>query len=118
MIIPRLTHVQYGETFDLVPSFGRYENGRLALRLYSDEGAFATISVNVPSDQIYTDTEMFVKDYSENEQIVDKLVHDGWLVGTDRQVRSGYVTIPVMRLAGDLLDFYNSLSDEEVNLNE
>jgi hypothetical protein len=118
MRIPRLVHTQYDEVFDLVPSFERYGNGRLALRLYGDEGPFATISVNVASDLIYTDIEMFVKNYSENEQIVTKMLHEGWLEATDRRVQSGHVQIPVMRLAGPLLDFYNSLSESEVLHND
>jgi hypothetical protein len=115
MDIPHIAHTQWGEDFDLIPSFGRYSNGRLALQLYMPDGqAFGTISVNVPSDQIFTDTELFIKNYSENEMIVTKMLHEGWLEATDRRVQSGHVQIPVMRLHGILLDWYNTLSPNEV----
>jgi hypothetical protein len=115
MNIPRLVHEQYGERFDLVPSFGRYGNGRLALQLYTHDGEpFATVSVNLPGDQLYTDADMFVKDWSENEQVVQTLVKEGWLVRTGRSGRSGFVMVPVMNLAGPLLDWYDTLSKEEV----
>jgi hypothetical protein len=119
MNIPRLVHEQYGERFDLVPSFGRYGNGRLAFQLYTHEGEpFATISLNMPGDQLYTDSEMFVKWYAENDLIVQTLLREGWLERTGRKTRTGYVEVPVMNLAGPLLEWYDSLSDEEVNLNE
>ena len=115
MDIPHIAHSQWGDDFDLIPSFSRYGNGRLALQLYMPDGqAFGTISVNVASDQIFTDTEMFIKDYSENFEIVTSLMREGWLECTDRSAQSGFVTIPVMRLAGPLLEFYNSLSSSEV----
>ena len=115
MNIPHIAHQQWSENFDLIPSFGRYMNGRLRFQLYMTDGQpFATISVNLANDQVFTDTEMFIKDYSENEEIVAALIEAGWITLTDRTVRSGHVTIPVGRLSGVLLDWYNTLTPEEV----
>jgi hypothetical protein len=113
MDIPRLTHTQYGEEFELIPSFGQYDNGRLAFRLYDDDGPFATVSINLPGTTLYEDDMIFVKSYAENEEIVKTLVTAGWLVPTERQVKSGYIEVPVMRLGGPLRQWFYSLTDAE-----
>lgn len=116
MDIPRIAHRQWDEDFDLIPSFGRYGNGRLALQLYGDDGPFATISVNMVNDFLPTDDVMFVKDYAENEQIVQTLLEAGWLVPIDQSARpAGFTQVSVMRLAGPLLSWYDSLDDAEIS---
>lgn len=115
MNIPHISHDQWGEHFDLIPSFGYYDNGRLAFQLYMPHGEpFATISVNLPNDRITHETQMFVKNYAENEEIVKTLIEAGWIVLEGGNLRSGFVDVPVGRLAGPLLDWYNTLSKEEV----
>lgn len=51
---------------------------------------------------------VFVKDYSENEGILDAFVKKGWLRVTGRTVRSGYVSVPEAQVIGDLLELVES----------
>lgn len=98
----------YGETLTCKPVLESYDGGRVALTLtYWDEemqGWFphCKVTVNLP-DQHLNEGEVFVKDWSENEPIVEALLEAGWLVPTGREVISGFVAPRVMRLAGPLV---------------
>lgn len=103
---PTFSHTQYDEPFELVPEFGRYSNNRIGLQLFTDYGEpFAKITVNLP-DQPAPNDDLFIKDYSENELVVAKMVEMGWLVRTGERVQSGFVSVPIMRLGGELLDYF------------
>lgn len=97
----------WGHTTECRPEVSQYSNGRLALSLlYFDEEMqgwlpHAKITVNLP-DQHLNPGEFFVKDWAENEPIVEALLEAGWLERTGREVLSGYVAPQVMRAAGDL----------------
>lgn len=103
------TLTSYGEELTLTVEFAAYANGRTALSLlYWDkemDGWFphARITVNLP-DQHLNEGEVFVKDWAENEEIVDYMTEQGWLIPTGREVVSGFVAPAVMRLAGPLLE--------------
>lgn len=103
-----LTHMQYGETFHLVPDFGHYSNGRLAVSLVDiNEGPFCHITINIPEAEL-ADDEVIIKNWSENEAIYYTLREAGWLRWAGRKVRSGFIEAPVMVLDGPLLDAYNA----------
>jgi len=77
-----------------------YEHGkRVALCLIdADDGEpVSTCTVNLPEEPL-ADDEVLIKDYSENEGMVEFLVKEGVVERTNRDVRSGYVAIPVCRL--------------------
>ncbi len=75
-----------------------YHKGNRVAIFLSDKGEpVATCSVNIPEQPLAPD-EVFIKDYSENEGMVDFLVAEGIVERTDRFVASGYVDIPVCRL--------------------
>ncbi len=80
-------------------SFARYINGGIAIRLVDAEDhtpiAMATICV---TDAQLKEGEVLIKDYSENQGMVDTLTEAGIIEKTGRTVRSGYVDIPVCRL--------------------
>lgn len=116
MNIPTLTHQQWGEVFTLIPSFGRYENGRLAFQLYMEDGEpFATVTVNMPAADLgENEHTVFVKNYAENEEVVKTLVKEGWLTPLPVTTKSGYVSVPMMRLDGVLLEWFQSLDASEV----
>jgi hypothetical protein len=107
---PNIRFTSYGEDFTLVPVIDRYSNGRLAISMmyYDDEmdmyAPFAKVTVNMPEDHL-NEGEVFVKDWSENAELVEFLVEQGWLTRTGREVLSGYVAPAVMRPAGPLADF-------------
>lgn len=77
-----------------------YEHGkRVALCLIDavDGEPVSTCTVNLP-DEPLGDGEVFIKDYSENEGMVEFLVKEGIVELTGREIRSGYASIPICKL--------------------
>ena len=87
---------------DCMLNFDRYRNGRLALSLiFRDEDGFmevmTTASVNLPHAPL-NEGEMFIKDWSENEGLLQALIDAGVVRRPLRWVTSGYVEVPAVRL--------------------
>lgn len=77
-----------------------YEHGKCVVLclIDADDGEpVSTCTVNLP-DEPLGDGEVFIKDYSENEGMVEFLVKEGVVERTGREVQSGYVRIPVCKL--------------------
>jgi hypothetical protein len=79
--------------------FARYGNGRTALRLLDerDGGVVAIATVNVREAALGPD-EVLVKDYSENEGMLEVLTRHGVVEATGRVVPTGYANAHVCRL--------------------
>ena len=81
--------------------FRRYAEGnRLAILLvdHQDQTPVAVATVNVPDVRLEAD-EVLIKNFAENEGMVDALVAAGILVDTGEKVESGlWVEFPVCRL--------------------
>lgn len=107
-----LIFTAYDQTFTAVPEFGRYANGRLAIRLVDEEDGspVCTLTTNLP-DQHLNEGEVFVKHWAENEPIFDAMMEFGWLEDTGREVASGFVSPKVMRPTGPLLEALQVWSD-------
>jgi hypothetical protein len=78
---------------------GEYNNGRLALELVdikSDEPV-AVATVNMPMEALSKD-EVVIKNYSENEGILDALIKAKVISQPIRIVQSGYVSSPICKL--------------------
>jgi hypothetical protein len=79
---------------------GRYGNGRIAIQLVDAEDGLpvAKASVNVPDANLAPD-EIAIKDYFENEGMLDALLEAGVVEAPHRRISAGYVQgIPVVRL--------------------
>ena len=80
----------------------KYSNGRTALQLVSAVDVddvykgepIATATVNIPEMDL-KENEVIIKDYSENEGMLEALVAAGIVVPTGRFVDSGFVTCPI-----------------------
>jgi hypothetical protein len=83
--------------------FGKYPNGRIALRLvgaagFESEGeAIATCTVNLP-DQELPEGFVFIKDWSENEGMLRALVSTKIVEYPVKEVPSGYVKAHMCKL--------------------
>jgi len=77
--------------------WGKYPNGRVAIQLMCADGPMARATVNIPEYEPDFD-EVLIKDYSENEGMLDALVKAGIVKDTGKRAFSGYVTIPVCKL--------------------
>lgn len=74
-------------------SLGEYENGATALSLFDpvDGEPLAVATVNLPHE-VPAPGNVFIKNYSENEGMVDTLVRAGVIGSPIRFLDAGYVT--------------------------
>lgn len=77
------------------------------LRDADDGEVITTATINLPEESL-NEGEVFIKNYSENEGILDWLINEGIVENTGREVESGYVKIPVVRI----LNFKPMIDDE------
>lgn len=98
MAIKEKITVQFKQ-WNCILKWGEYGNGRAALQLMdADVGDLVmTATVNLPEEDL-EDNEVFIKDYSENDGILEVLVNAGIIEDTGRRVQTGFVTIPVCRV--------------------
>ena len=93
------TFNQFGESTEVYIRQRNYPNGRPALELIdaSDNIPYTVASVNLPN-VLLDENEILIKDYSENEGILDFLTYNNVVHPTGREVQSGFVWIPVCTL--------------------
>ena len=74
----------------------KYSNDRIALELIDTEDGipYANATVNLP-DVLLEENEVLIKDYSENEGILDFLLTNNIVKLTGKGVQSGFAWIPV-----------------------
>lgn len=79
----------------------KYLNGRTAIQLISVEDnmpyCVATVNVDVPLEE----NEVAIKDYSENEGMLDFLIANKVVEDTGKRTESGWVKIPICKLIWD-----------------
>lgn len=85
----------FGE--DCTVQVSEYSNGRTALQLLCSVGPMATATVNLPNEKLGKDC-VFIKNYSENEGMLEALVKAGVVRDTGKRVRTGYVEVPMCEL--------------------
>ena len=97
---------KWGETYSLRVSMGQYYGMKTAsgvrcpvIQLYDneDEQPFMTASVNIPTYPL-EEGEVIIKNYSENEGILDALIEAGVVAPPHAVAYSGYVEADVCRL--------------------
>ena len=97
-----------GEEFNI--AVGRYANNNSIALLLEDEGEhFATATVSL-DDRRVLEGQTYIKDYSENEGMLDALKEAGIVKDVINYVNSGFVTIPLVQLD---LDVLREFLDEE-----
>ena len=100
----------YGEYPNCEFVTARYTNGNLALQIVSrDEGPICTCTVN-PGGVVAHDA-IAVKDYSENEGMVETLTDMGIIGEELYRIPSGWVEIPVHKLTDKGLELFNERSN-------
>jgi hypothetical protein len=90
---------KYGETYDVTLKFGKYSNGRTAIELIDCEDGFPlmTATVNLPDAEIQDD-EVIIKNYSENEGVLEFLIKNEIVSPPTRTIPTGWVTCQVVKL--------------------
>jgi hypothetical protein len=86
-----------GEIFDVTLERCNYLNNALALELVETETGepFMMCTLNIP-DLSYG--EVAIKNYSENEGVLDFLIKEGIIEPPHRFASSGYVSLPVCKV--------------------
>lgn len=78
-----------------------YDNGRVALRLYTVTEGFkepmGTATVNIPEAKLERD-ETLIKDWSENKGMLQALIEAGIVEDTGLTYRTGYVCANICKL--------------------
>jgi hypothetical protein len=86
-----------GSRYTLQIQYGTYQEGNTSMQLIdcADGFPFATATVNLPG---LTENEVAIKNYSENEGVLNFLLDNEIIEAPHRFVQSGFVNIPVCRL--------------------
>ena len=82
---------------DVNISIGQYPSGRKAIRLISVEDGlpYVIATTNLPDLKVKCENEVLVKDYSENEGILDFLISHNIVIFTGKTVVSGWVELHI-----------------------
>jgi hypothetical protein len=91
--------------------FGRYGNGRIAIQLYNDEpideghyiaqpgtSLIATATVNVVDCELLGKNQIIIKNYSENEGMLEALVQAKIISTPVGKAKTGFVTVAICDL--------------------
>jgi len=78
---------------------GKYANGRTRINLIddSDNEPYCTATTDLPN-VLLLDNEVFIKDYSENEGVLDFLTTNNIVIATNKWATSGFVDVQVCTL--------------------
>lgn len=89
----------YGGEYELSLNFTKYKNGQTAIKLFdmTDGMPFATATVAV-EDGLLKEGEVAIKDYSENEGILDTLITAGIVDYPHAFIQSSFVKVPICKL--------------------
>ena len=90
----QITFTKRNAVLDL--QFGEYVNGQISIRAFQDGEPYITITCALPCS--LDDGEVAIKNYSENEGVLDDLIRDGIVDMPHRKIRSGFVEIPICTL--------------------
>lgn len=76
-----------------------YQNGRIALQLISKEDGelVTTATINIPEIEL-NENETIIKDYSENEGLLDELIKAKVVTIPTKGVRTGFVVAPIVKV--------------------
>ena len=110
-----LTHkkIQF-KKYACILTVGRYVNGRIALQLVDemDLNPIAIATVNLPDKRLGAN-KVFIKNWSENEGILDALADAGVIEPTGKKVDTGFVQADIAELAISPDELIEA-SDEEI----
>lgn len=83
--------------YDVILSWGKYGNGRRALEIIDSEDGCPVMvaTVNIPEVPL-AENEVIIKNYSENEGVLEFLQENGIVGPVKRQVGTGFVSCPVV----------------------
>ena len=87
----------YGNYF-LSAEFRKYPNGQTSIQLNDEEDGLPYCRATISVQNKLEDGEVAIKNYSENEGILESLISAGIVFPPHRVIDQGYVKIPVCKL--------------------
>lgn len=88
----------FSAPFDVVLRFSEYQNGRIYIGGDDpEEGPAFDATINLPEQHIRLD-EAFIKNYGENEGVLEFLMDNDIVLEVVRLVSTGFVLIPLCKL--------------------
>ena len=82
---------------ELTPVIGQYTNGQTSIQLIDQDG-MAYMTASVAHDVNIQDDEVIIKNYSENEGILEALIDAGIIEKPYAQIPVNFVTLYVAKL--------------------
>jgi hypothetical protein len=89
----------YGEQFNISLVFGQYRNGQRAIEMIdeADGAPYAVATVALVNEQLSAD-EVAIKNWSENDGVLESLIENEIVSAPIRYVSSGFVQVPICKL--------------------
>jgi len=88
---------------ELTPVIGRYANGQTSIQLVDQDG-MPFMTASVAHDVNITDDCVIIKNYSENEGILEALIEAGIIEKPFCEIPTGFVTLYVAVMITDDID--------------
>lgn len=90
---------KHGGSYQVTLQVGKYRNGQTSLQLFDAEDGqpVATASISMPDIDL-DENEIVVKDYSENEGMLDFLLQNNIVEMRSEYLEVGYNVAPVVKL--------------------
>ena len=85
-----------GRTWDVRLIWANYTNDNVAIQAADDDGPVAVLTVN-PGFKV-PETQVVIKDYSENQGALKSLIDAGVISEPVAYVETGWVTCPICRI--------------------
>ena len=94
-----ITHKSPYREFQLIAEFAKYKNDQVAIKLIdsSDGMPYATATLCV-EDNLLKEGEVAIKDYSENEGILNSLIEANIVEPPHAVIQTSFVKIPICKL--------------------
>jgi hypothetical protein len=90
---------KYGGEYRLKVGHRRYTNGQTKLQLFDMEDGFPYCTATIALEDVtLQEDEVAIKNYSENEGILQSLIKADIIEAPHTFIHSGYVKIPVCKL--------------------
>lgn len=89
---------QFGERYLLFIKMETYNDGKIGIQLYDSKDGTPYATATASTKENLEQGEVAIKDWSENEGILDFLVQNKIVKEPHRFVKSGYVEIPICEL--------------------
>lgn len=94
--------------------FAQYINGNTAMFLEDADTSEPIITVSVNPDIELDESTMAIKNYSENEGVVEELLLENVIVGESIiSIPSGFIEIPVYKLSDKTLEALEASKNEQ-----